>query len=243
MKLKDIVFFSLLILLFVPFFVFKDVYNFYDVFNTEHPIYTSFIKFAILATTGECIGLRIKTGNFHKKGFGLIPRAIVWGFLGIVIQMAFIIFSVGTVAYFTKTLNLAWAADYLDKNKFLEMAFGNKLLIAFSISVSLNLFFAPVFMTFHKITDTHIADNKGTIAGFFKPIKYREIFNKLNWDVQWNFIFKKTIPLFWIPAQTINFMLPSEYRVLLAALLGIALGVILAIASINSSKNSYKKNS
>jgi hypothetical protein len=36
----------------------------------------SFIKFSILATLGEVIGLRIKTGNYHQKGFGLIPRAI-----------------------------------------------------------------------------------------------------------------------------------------------------------------------
>jgi len=236
MKLKDIVFLSLLILLFVPFFVFEDVYNFYDTFNTKHPIYTSFIKFAILATTGECIGLRIKTGKYYYKNFGLIPRAIVWGFLGIVIQMVFVIFSVGTTAYFIKTLGLDWAADYLDKEKFIRMAFGNKLLIAFSVSVTMNLIFAPVLMTFHKITDTHIADNHGKIAGFFKPIKYREIFNKLDWDMQWNFVFKKTIPFFWIPAQTINFMLPSEYRVLMAALLGIALGVILAIANIKSKK-------
>ena len=94
MKLKDVIFFGLLILLFIPFFVFIDVFKFYDAFNKDHPIITSFIKFAILATTGECIGHRIKTGNFHQKGFGLIPRAIVWGFLGIVIQMVFVIFSV-----------------------------------------------------------------------------------------------------------------------------------------------------
>jgi hypothetical protein len=53
----------------------------------------------------------------------------------------------------------------------------------------------------------------------------------LNWDRQWNFIFKKTIPLFWYPAHTITFMLPGEYRVLFAALLGVALGVILAIGA------------
>jgi hypothetical protein len=53
----------------------------------------------------------------------------------------------------------------------------------------------------------------------------------LNWNVQWSFVFKRTIPLFWIPAHTITFMLPDEYRVLFAAALGIALGVILAIAS------------
>ena len=53
----------------------------------------------------------------------------------------------------------------------------------------------------------------------------------MDWDVQWNFVFKKTIPIFWIPAQTINFLLPGEYRVLVAAIYSIILGVILAIAA------------
>lgn len=236
MRTKDIIFFVALILLFLPFFVFDDVFKFYETFNKEHPLYTSFIKFAILATVGECIGLRIKTGEFYYKGFGIIPRAIVWGFLGIIIQMVFVIFSAGTTVFFIKTLDFAWAADYMDKEKVTTMCFGYKLIIAFSVSVTMNLIFAPVMMTFHKITDTHITDNKGTIKGFLTPIKYREIFNKLNWDVQWNFVFKKTIPFFWIPAHTITFMLQPEYRVLFAALLSIALGIILAVANQISKK-------
>ncbi len=236
MKLKDLIFFGFLVLLFIPFFISEDIFQLYDSFNKEHPMYMSFIKFAILATTGECIGLRIKTGNYNNKGFGLFPRVIVWGFLGLAIQMAFVIFSVGTTSFLSKTLGLAWAADYLDQEKVTSMAFGYKLLVAFSISTCLNTIFAPVMMTFHKITDTHITDNGGTISGFLRPIKFREIFNKLNWDVQWNFVFKKTIPFFWIPAHTITFLLPSEYRVLFAALLGIALGIILALANIKSKK-------
>ena len=95
----------------------------------------------------------------------------------------------------------------------------------------MNSIFAPVFMTLHKITDTHILNNGGTLGGFFRPIKMREIITHLNWDVQWNFVFKKTIPLFWFPAHTITFLLPSQFQVLFAALLGVALGVILAIAN------------
>ena len=53
----------------------------------------------------------------------------------------------------------------------------------------------------------------------------------MNWRVQWNFVFKKTIPFFWYPAHTITFLLPEETRVLFAALLGVALGVILAVAA------------
>ena len=63
-------------------------------------------------------------------------------------------------------------------------------------------------------------------------MKMREIMGtKVNWDVQWNVVFKKTIPLFWFPAHTITFILPSTFQVLFAALLGVALGLILALAS------------
>ena len=60
------------------------------------------------------------------------------------------------------------------------------------------------------------------------------IFREINWEVQWDFVFKRTIPLFWIPAQTITFLLPEEYRVLFAAFLGVVLGVLLASASLKN---------
>ena len=107
-----------------------------------------------------------------------------------------------------------------------------KILVAFGISSTLNLIYAPVMMTLHKITDTHIVDNGGTVRGLFRPIKMGSIMSKLNWNVQWNFVFKKTIPFFWIPAHTITFLLPADFRVLFAALLGIALGVLLSVAAL-----------
>jgi hypothetical protein len=61
----------------------------------------SFIKFALLATLGEVIGLRIKTGKYNVPGFGILPRAIVWGFLGLTIKLAFVIFTAGTVSFLT----------------------------------------------------------------------------------------------------------------------------------------------
>jgi len=180
----------------------------------------AFIKFAVLATLGESIGLRIQKGVYNLPGFGLAPRAIVWGFLGVTISIAMSIFSVGTPAVLANLgLNVA------------SQQFGTRLLIAFCTSVAMNLFFAPVFMTFHKVTDTHILNNSGTISGLFKPLKFREIFTQLNWGVLYGFVFKKTIPLFWFPAHTLTFMLPTQWRVLFAAFLGIVLGVLLSVAS------------
>jgi hypothetical protein len=121
-----------------------------------------------------------------------------------------------------EALVVAFAAEGISWGKFV---------VALAISVMMNTFFAPVFMTFHKITDTHIAENGGSVKALFRPIDMRRHMMELNWDRQWSFIFKKTIPLFWYPAHTITFMLPGELRVLFAALLGVALGVILAIGA------------
>ncbi len=185
-----------------------------------------FLKFAILATLGEVIGLRIKEGIYNKQGFGILPRAVVWGFLGISIVAAFEVFSKGT-PLFLESLGIENASKSLG----MEMC-GKRILTAFSISCLMNLMFAPVMMTLHKITDLHILNNGGTLTGLFRPIPMGEIFSKqVNWNVQWNFVFKKTIPFFWIPAHTLTFLLPPEYRVLFAALLGIMLGILLSLAS------------
>jgi len=230
MKKQDLFFIIFLIALFLPFFVSESVFNFYDSFNKEHGMVTSFIKFAILATLGESIGLRIRNGVYNQKGFGLLPRAIVWGILGLTIKMAFVIFATGTPKF------LAYLG-FTEAVEAMKASFsGLKLLVAFSISATMNLIYAPIMMTLHKITDTHIIKNGGTLAGFFKKIQFGEIMINLDWSVQWNFVFKRTIPFFWIPAHTITFLLPSEYQVLFAAILGIVLGILLAIASLKSSK-------
>lgn len=230
MKKNDLYFLIFLLFLFLPFFLSQELYNGYKSLNALHPYLIGFIKFAILATMGESIGLRIREGHYNKPGFGLIPRAIVWGFLGMTIVMSFIIFSSGAPVVL-KSLGVAGAAESLAG----EMS-GLRILTAFVISVTLNLIYAPVMMTLHKITDTHIVKNGGTVSGLFSPIHFGEIMAHLDWRVQWNFIFRKTIPFFWIPAHTITFLLPVEFRVLFAALLGVALGVILSLGVLMSKK-------
>lgn len=218
------------ILLLLPFFLSETVYSFYVKYNAEHGMITSFIKFAVLATFGEALGLRIRTGGYNYKGFGLIPRAIVWGFLGLTIKLAFVVFAAGTPAF------LAYMGIKSALVAIQGILTWEKVLVAFSISTAMNLIFAPVMMTLHKITDTHILNNGGTIGGFLKPVRFGQIMAGINWRVQWDFVFKKTIPFFWIPAHTITFLLPSDFQVLFAAVLGVVLGVLLAIASLKGQK-------
>jgi len=140
--------------------------------------------------------------------------------------MAFIIFATG-VPNFLQYLGVENATEVM-KQPFSS----TKLLMSFSISAAMNLIYAPVLMTAHKITDTHIVENNGSLTAIFKPINVSRIITTMDWKVQWEFVFKKTIPLFWIPAHTITFLLPQDFQILFAAKLGIILGVFLAIAAV-----------
>jgi len=225
MKTKDVFFLSLLMVIFLPFWLSPSLYDWYKSFNAEHGMVMSFLKFAILSTIGEVLGLRIIAGTYNEKNFGVLPRMVIWGFLGMGINAAMIIFSRG-VPYFMEYMGMENASLIINRAFCL-----NKIIIAFSISVAMNMIFAPVFMTFHKITDKHIFDCGGSIRALITPIPMTHIITNLNWKTQWNFVFKKTIPFFWFPAHTITFLLPEEIRVLFAAFLGMALGVLLAVAA------------
>lgn len=230
MNKNDFYFITALITIFAPFVIWENVFNFYIEFNSSHGILTSFIKFAILATAGELIGLRIKEGIYFKKGFGILPKIIVWGVLGITIKFAFIVFASGVPNFL----------EYAGLNGIKE-SLGNpyswkKLLVSFSISFFMNTIYAPMLMITHSITDNHIANNKGKLTSLIKPIDTLKIIQNIDWTVMWGFIIKKTIPFFWIPAHTITFLLPPDFQVLFAALLSIVLGVILAAATLKSQK-------
>lgn len=225
MKKSDLIFVLCVVALFLPFFVIDAVYDWYKTFNAEHGMIMSFLKFGILSTMGEMLGHRISTGRYYTSTFGVLPRAIVWGFLGMGISMAMTIFSAGTPAFLVKMgMEEAFSALASDAITW------QKVVVALSISVAMNTIFAPVFMTFHKITDAHIANNGGKLKALITPIPMAKMFASINWDAQWNFVFKKTIPFFWYPAHTITFLLPAEQRVLFAAILGIVLGVLLAVS-------------
>lgn len=242
MKQKDFFFILFAIIIILPFIPFSFLTGFQKSFlyNESYWVITTFIKFALLATLGEIIGLRIKSGSYIVPGFGIFPRAIVWGVLGLSIKLSFVVFGSGVPIFLEKSCGLTNTINAMKFNDLLD-AFNNglggvRLLTAFTISACMNIIFAPIMMTLHKITDTHITNNNGTIKGLFTFIKFKEIFPSLNWFVQWDFVFKRTIPFFWIPAHTITFLLPNEYRIAFAAVLGVALGIILSIASLKSKK-------
>jgi len=179
--------------------------------TTSYPYLAGFLKFAILATMGDLLAYRLVTSEWKiRKGF--LFRALIWGFLGIVIVLIFNIFGTGVAA--------AMKAGLLPGE-------GYPIAFAFFTSAIMNISFAPTMMGFHRITDTY-ADLK-FIKGQ-KNLKVHRVLDEIDWEDFISFVVLKTIPLFWIPAHTITFLLPPEYRVLMAAFLSIALGAILSFA-------------
>ncbi|HMM12643.1 MAG TPA: Mpv17/PMP22 family protein [Bacteroidales bacterium] len=224
MKKSDLIVLIVVLVIVLIFATIPQAGHIYQQLNAGHGMWMSFIKFAVLATFGESLALRLRTGHYNKPGFGLLPKAVVWGIIGLTIKMAFVIFPTGTPA-FLEYLGLEGASASLQK-PLSPLAF----ITAFFISTAMNIIYAPVMMTFHSITDTHIAQQGGSLKALITPIPFRTIIPALDWDNLWNFVFKKTIPLFWIPAHTITFLLPAQHQVLFAAMLSIALGVILSLA-------------
>ena len=181
----------------------------------EFPYAMGFVKVAVLATMGELLALRIIAGKWRTPP-GIVYRMIIWGILGMSFVITFDVYANGVAASAKKGLLFAGGAY-------------SGIMTAFWTSVIANLTFAPTMMAFHRITDTCIDLADGRFDKF-GSISLRQVVNQIDWYGFVGFVICRTIPFFWVPAHTITFLLPPEYRVLMAAFLSIALGAILAFA-------------
>mgnify|MGYP006269145991 CR=1 FL=1 len=195
-------------------FTFPPSYRAYTDFYGGYPAVLSFHKFAVLATFGEMLVARLRTASYLPAGFGLIPKAIVWGVLGVAIWLAFGIFSAGVGETLFGEVS--------------DPGVGLQVLRAFSISFFMNVVFAPVMMMTHHLTDTYIAEHGGRFP--LARFRLRPLLSEIDWDRMWGFVYKKTIPLFWIPAHTLTFLLPEEIRVLFAVVLSVFLGLLMTVS-------------
>ncbi len=179
-------------------------------FTKAYVLLGGFLKFAVLASMGELLAGRVGSGEWKFASFFLL-RAVIWGLFGVLITMIFTVYATGTTALLAKGLLPGGES---------QIAF------AFFTSFLMNTTFAPTFMYAHRISDMYL-DLK---ANGEKDLSLTNVVNNIDTASFWTFVVKKTVFLFWVPAHTFTFMLPGEYRVLVAALLSIALGLILTIA-------------
>ena len=204
-----------LIAIFAAFLIIPQTHTLFVDTTKAHPYLMGFVKFAILSTMGEFLAARIVSGRWQMVK-GMLPKMFIWGVLGVLIVMMFSIYADGVSGAINK--GLLWTGGPAG-------GFMAKLLKAFYISAIMNLTFAPIFMAAHRITDTWID------ARFVsKGISVSKVIATVDWGGFMKFVVGKTIPLFWIPAHTITFLLPDTYKVIFAASLSIVLGLILSIA-------------
>lgn len=180
--------------------------------TVEVPYAMGFVKFSVLASMGELLTIRLMKGSWSMPR-GMVYKVVIWGLVGMSIVLMFGLFSSGVAGAIRDGLLPA------------ASGFGGRLMAAFYTGALLNLTFAPVFMAIHRISDLYIEmkmdGQKPTILSATRSV---------DWPGFMSFVVGKTIPFFWIPVQTINFMLPQAYRVIVAAYLSIVLGLILAYA-------------
>ena len=174
--------------------------------TSSHPIIMGFIKFFVLATMGELLARRIVVKKWTLKGVHIFERALVWGILGILFTYVFPIYSAGVDALIAKGMLPVFPS------------------VAFWKSFWINILFAFPMMIFHRITDTLIDQRR-----LFKRWHIVSVWKNIDWDNMLCFVAPTAI-WFWIPAHTVTFSLPPEFRVIMAAGLSICLGAILSFA-------------
>ena len=194
---------SLFVVLLTVILIFIVTRDFFLSFAGDYKLIGGFVKFFFLASIGDFIGLRLKQ-KYWSIPNNMFIKAIVWGLIGVVIVLMFVIFPTGIIA--------------LQSLGILPFE-GSVFWTALFTSITMNVIFAPTMMIFHRISDTYLEGKKSIV----------EAIQSVDWSYFFNFVILRTIPLFWIPAHTITFLIPEEYRVIMAAVLGIFLGLLLRV--------------
>lgn len=204
---------ALLLLFITALLVLPQTHQIFIHLTNNHPYVMGLIKFAILASMGELLALRLANRTWQKP-VGMVYKVIVWGMIGVLITFMFSFYSAGISRMIEQNMIPEWNG------------FSFRIFAAFLTSVTMNLTFGIVFMAMHRMSDTFIEMRVSQ-----KKLTLNQLITTIKWDDFISFIVFKTIPFFWIPVQTVTFSLPAQYRVVMAAYLSIVLGVILVHAN------------
>lgn len=194
------------------------------------PYWMGFLKFALLASMGELLAIRLVT-NRWKLPMGPLWRVVVWGLIGMLVTLMFTLYASGVESCIDRGYLPGAGAAVL-----------SALTTALQTSILLNLFFGPSFMLFHRLTDTWIDLGQGKFTRMVR-VSLGDVLDAADLKGFVSFVLFRTIPAFWIPAHTVTFLLPPSYRVLMAAMLSICLGVILSFAGKRSEGKKSVQNS
>ncbi len=167
-----------------------------------HPLPMSFIKFALLATFGECLKTRIDGGTWFPPK--VLLRAFVWGVFGMWISLSFPFIEGGVKQIIAMK---EWPAQML----------------TVSLVLWINYFggYAFFMMLTHYWVDSMMAEG---------PMWPWAVFSRVG-SARWAKIVYCAITFFWSPVHLVTFSLPPLWRTLWAAYVSMAFGLILSFAA------------
>ncbi|MDD2534325.1 MAG: hypothetical protein PHC86_06465, partial [Eubacteriales bacterium] len=180
MKTGDFVW-GLLLICFTALLIIPETKAAFMLATANQPMLMGFGKFAFLASMGELLANRISIGKWQIKK-GTFAKAIVWGFIGVLVTLMFTLYSSGVAG--------AIQAGFLPA---LPESAGIWATIwkAFMISTIMNLTFGPMFMAAHRISDLLIDSH---VAGH--PVRVAQAVTQIDWQNFIKFIVAKTVPFF-----------------------------------------------
>ena len=181
--------------------------------NIAYPYLAGFAQFAVYATAGELLSGRMLEGTWQINRATWF-KSLSWGIGGVLVTLAFTVFSQGT--------RQAMAAGLLP-------GYGNALAQAFFTSFSALMRVCGNYAEIRFLAGQHITP--------------RQAVDSVDWGELIDFTLFKTIPLFWIPVNTVGFLLPQEYRIVFAAVLSLAFGILMTVLKLRERKNRSRKES
>lgn len=181
--------------------------------TVAHPYYMGIIKFAILASMGELFAIRIVGGEWNIP-CGMVYRTCFWGFMGFTLTTAVTVYANGV-------------PGAIQSGILYGARFHSPVIRAFWTSVMMNATYGPVIMSAHRISDTYLDLACGRLRNL-PSVQLDTVLATINWHSLVVVVIFRLLTFFWIPAHTVTFLLPPQYRVLCAAVLSFVLGVMLA---------------
>ena len=114
--------------------------------------------------------------------------------------------------------------------------YGNRFATALFTSVLLNLFFAPIHSAAIRIFSSYGEER------FLhnRRLSAIEATQSVEWGEFVDFTFFKTVPFFWIPVNTIGFLLPRGLQVAFAAILSFVFGMLMTVLKLRERRRMEK---
>ena len=167
----------------------------------SHPAPMYFAKFFLLASFGECLKTRLSSGSWIPHRLWL--RAPVWGLFGVWIGAGFVLADDGVTGLVAKGL-------WMDGLRPFSISLWSNFLSGYAFFMMFTHYWVDHLIEGEMIWPWELMGRPAT-TGWAKVV----------------FI---SLAAFWLWAHTITFNLPPSFRVVFAAYLSVALGLILAFA-------------